>query len=78
MLNGDTDEIWCAGARLTRLGTCVQLHRRPDACVVPGFLSSSSMLSTCPMLAWCAAKRFWPRRSTVTRSRIIGPKLISG
>lgn len=26
MLNGDTDEIWCAGARLTRLGTCVQLH----------------------------------------------------
>lgn len=27
MLNGDTDEIWCAGARLTRLGTCVHLYR---------------------------------------------------
>ena len=27
MLNGDTDEIWCAGARLTRLGTCVHLYQ---------------------------------------------------
>ena len=26
MLNGDTDKIWCAGARLTRLGTCVYLY----------------------------------------------------
>lgn len=26
MLNGDTDEIWCAGARFTRLGTCVYLY----------------------------------------------------
>jgi GT2 family glycosyltransferase len=26
MLNGDTDEIWCAGARLTRRGTCVYLY----------------------------------------------------
>lgn len=26
MLNGDTDEIWCAGARFTRLGTCTYLY----------------------------------------------------
>ena len=27
MLNGDTDEIWCAGARISRLGMCVSLHQ---------------------------------------------------
>ena len=27
MLNGDTDEIWCAGARLSRLGTCVNMYQ---------------------------------------------------
>jgi GT2 family glycosyltransferase len=27
MLNGDTDEIWCAGARLTRLGMCEHLYQ---------------------------------------------------
>lgn len=26
MLTGDTDEIWCAGARLTRLGMCEHLY----------------------------------------------------